>query len=175
MYQATYEVMSWFVLDDHIGQTTILDKISWIKNLKIHSLKNKMLYFLIFKVIKCTFGVSKQWRSEDVWGPWTMDFPRLPPRLFLFCIFFFSFFSLSLRAPSSSGAPGHCPPMPPTCFATVSKKKAICKPIFFPRPYLSMFFKNFVQDLSIQILNLMTFDNFLNNYEKSNYTFSESL
>ena len=41
---------------------------------------------------------------------------------FLFCFFFFSilhflFFPLS-RGPFSSGAPGHCPPMPPSRYAT---------------------------------------------------------
>ena len=33
-------------------------------------------------------------------------------------LFFIFFFPLSLRGPSSSGAPGHCPPMPPSRYAT---------------------------------------------------------
>ena len=56
--------------------------------------------------------------SEDVRGPWTTDFPGPLPLPCLFLIFFFSFFSLSLGASFSSGAPGHCPPMPPTRYAT---------------------------------------------------------
>ena len=37
---------------------------------------------------------------------------------FSFFFFLFIFLSRSLGAPSSSGAPGHCPPMPPSCSAT---------------------------------------------------------
>ena len=33
-------------------------------------------------------------------------------------IFFIFFFCLSLGGPFSSLAPGHCPPMPPSCYAT---------------------------------------------------------
>ena len=41
--------------------------------------------------------------------------------LFLFFLsFFFFFLSLSLGGPFSSGAPGHCPPMPPSRYATVT-------------------------------------------------------
>ena len=38
--------------------------------------------------------------------------------LFSFSFFFSFLFGLSLRGPFSSGAPGHCPPMPPSCYAT---------------------------------------------------------
>ena len=37
---------------------------------------------------------------------------------FSFLFLFFFFLSLSLEGPFSSGAPGHCPPMPPSCYAT---------------------------------------------------------
>ena len=42
------------------------------------------------------------------------------PFLFVFLsfLFFIFFFSLSLGGPFSSGAPGHCPPMPPSRYAT---------------------------------------------------------
>ena len=50
-----------------------------------------------------------------------MDFPGGPPRPSLFSLSSFSPFSLSVsRVPFSSGAPGHCPPMPPTRYATAS-------------------------------------------------------
>ena len=35
--------------------------------------------------------------------------------------FFLSFFFLSLGGPFSSGAPGHCPPMPPSRYATENR------------------------------------------------------
>ena len=39
--------------------------------------------------------------------------------LFFFLVYIYSsLFSLSLGGPFSSGAPGHCPPMPPSCYAT---------------------------------------------------------
>ena len=71
--------------------------------------------------ILCSYrmGVSSchsQWRSEDVRGPWTTEFPGPPPLPFLY-LPFLPF--LSLRGTLySSGTPGHCPPMPPTRYAT---------------------------------------------------------
>ena len=46
-------------------------------------------------------------------------------QFFLSFFFFFSFlgvffFCIFLGGPFSSGAPGHCPPMPPSCYATVA-------------------------------------------------------
>ena len=38
----------------------------------------------------------------------------------IFFFFFFFFFCLSFGGPFSSGAPGHCPPMPPSRYATGS-------------------------------------------------------
>ena len=58
-----------------------------------------------------------QWRSEDVRGPWTTDSPGPAPP-FSFYYLPFLLFSMSAGAPFSSGAPGHCPPMPPTRYAT---------------------------------------------------------
>ena len=50
-------------------------------------------------------------------------------RFLFFLFFFFSFhilhflfLSLSLGGPISSGAPGHCPPMPPSRYATETKQ-----------------------------------------------------
>ena len=50
---------------------------------------------------------------------------RGPRPSFLFSLSSFSPFSLSLGAPVSSGAPGHCPPMPPTRYATASRTQYI--------------------------------------------------
>ena len=73
-----------------------------------------------------------QWRSEDVRGPWTTDSPGpAPPLSFLYLPFLI--FSLSVGARFSSGAPGHCPPMPPTRYATALcnvKKRQVVSPYF---------------------------------------------
>ena len=64
------------------------------------------------------YSRHEQWRSEYVLAPVDnrLSGPSAPPFSFLFFLFFFS--SLSLGAPFSSGAPGHCPPMPPARYAT---------------------------------------------------------
>ena len=56
-------------------------------------------------------------------GQWTLLAPAPPFIIFLYLPFLL--FSLSVRAPFSSGAPGHCPPMPPTPYAT-EEQAEIC-------------------------------------------------
>ena len=51
---------------------------------------------------------KSQWCSEDV----------CPPRPSIFFSFLFSFFFSVFQGPFSSRAPGHCPPMPTTCYST---------------------------------------------------------
>ena len=52
--------------------------------------------------------------------------------LFLFFFLFYSsFFCLSLGGPFSSGAPGHCPPMPPSRYATGGQE------FYFPHSFLN--------------------------------------
>ena len=80
--------------------------------------------------------------SEDARGPWTTDFPGgpAPPFSFLY-LPFLPFLSVS-RGPFSSGAPGHCPPMPPTRYATGAtayyRRTIVSRYILLSMPGLSL-------------------------------------
>ena len=57
-------------------------------------------------------------------GIWKISFSLSFPSFFLFYSSF-SFFPLSLGGPFSSGAPGHCPTMPPSRYATALDLKRL--------------------------------------------------
>ena len=76
---------------------------------------------------------------------------------FLFFLFFFFlhiFVSLSHRGPFSSGAYGHCPPMPPSRYATGPPwvfKKFRSLFSFLPFPFFSFVFFIFSSSLSLSL------------------------
>ena len=96
-----------------------------------------------------------QWLSEDVRGPWTTNFPGPRPSIFFSLSSFSPLLSVS-RDPFISGAPGHCPPMPPTRYATPQHSRCLpfTKKSYILRPFLANYVRRCLIACPIRHINL---------------------